>query len=428
MVSLVMLAIMAGCAVGLYLKGTLAQGVAMIFNALVAGFVAFGFFEIASKYLITYASGMAAWAPTACFLLILVLVFAILQAVEMTISKEKVDLGQMPERIGRPVTGVVLGYIATGYLLVALAMAPLSSQYPYPRFEERNPNPASPRKALLSPDGFVTTLFGTVSKGSLSPIREPRSFAMLHAGYVDQLHLNRQKGKDVTLMTSVTPAVDSPRKAGVWYAPQGLRDVEGKPLSAPAGTSLMLVRVEIKKAALKDAAKFTLSQMRLVCGLKGGPGNPLAGQGQPVYPAGYIGAGGQLERKSLEEIIDVSKAQGDPLTMDLAFYVPTSLAPVLLEFKRNSVVQLSAPASAEDAPQPIPFGVPAPAPQANGANEPPAQTPASSAPGVAPTPGQPAQPAGERPAAKQGKSRGGKQKRGLSDVSKSVVGPDAGEN
>ena len=114
MISLVMLAIMAGCAVGLYLKGTLAQGVAMIFNALIAGFVAFGFFEIAAKFLVQYSPGMAPWAPMVCFLLLLVLVFALLQAVEMQISKEKIDLGLMPERIGRPVAGVVLGYLVTG--------------------------------------------------------------------------------------------------------------------------------------------------------------------------------------------------------------------------------------------------------------------------------------------------------------------------
>ncbi len=286
MISLAMLAIMAGCAVGLYLKGTLAQGIGMIFNALVAGFVAFGFFEIAAKYLVDYAPGMAPWAPMACFLLLLILVFAILQAVELQISKEKIDLGVMPERIGRPLAGVVLGYLATGYLLVAAAMAPLPSAYPYPRFEARNPNPASPKKALLSPDGFVTGLFSTVSKGSFCPLREPKSFAMYHAGYLDQLYLNRQKGKDVPLMTSTMPALEVPRKAGVWNAPDSLRDSEGKPLTGPAGTSLMLVRVGIKKAALKDAAKFTLSQMRLVCGLKGSAGQSAGGPGPGRVPPG----------------------------------------------------------------------------------------------------------------------------------------------
>jgi uncharacterized integral membrane protein len=412
MISLVMLAIMAGCAVGLYLKGTLAQGIGMIFNALIAGLVAFGFFEIASKYLVNYAPGIAPWAPMTCFLVLLVLVFALLQAVQMQINKEKIDLGPMPEQIGRPLSGVVLGYVVTGYLLVAAALAPLPNQYPYPRFDARNPNPANPHKALLSPDGFVTGLFSTVSKGSLCPIREPKSFAMFHAGYVDQLYLNRHKGKDVPLMTG-TPALEVPRKAGVWNAPESLRDTEGKPLSGPAGTSLMLVRVGIKKTALKDASKFTMSQMRLVCGLKGAAVHPLAGQGQPVYPVGYIGSDGRLERKSLDEIIDVSKAPADQISMDLGFHVPTNLTPVLLEFKRNNVVQVSTPASPEDAPQPLPFGVLAPAPQAAATDEP-----------AAPQTGQPA----SAPSADSKSKSRGKQKRGLSDISKSVVGGQDQEN
>jgi hypothetical protein len=36
------------------------------------------------------------------FLLLFVLTFAILQAVAMQINKEKIDLGKLPEQIGRP--------------------------------------------------------------------------------------------------------------------------------------------------------------------------------------------------------------------------------------------------------------------------------------------------------------------------------------
>ncbi len=356
MISLAMLAIMAGCAAGLYFKGTLALGITMIFDAIVAGLVAFGFFEFASKYLIQYASGVAPWAPMICFLTLLLLVFALLQAVQMQLSKEKIDLGVWPERIGRPAAGVVLGYVVTGYLLVAAAMGPLPNQYPYPRFDARNPNPANPTKALLSPDGFVTGLFSAASKGGFGALGEPHSFALFHAGFLDQLYLNRHQVKEAPLMTS-TSVLDVPRKAGVWHAPEGLRDAEGKPVSGPAGTTLMLVRVEIKKAALKDAAKSTLSQMRLVCGLRTGTGPALAGQGQAVYPAGYIGADGRFDRKRLDEIIDLAKASGDPITIDLGFHVPTNSVPVLLEFKRNNVVQVSAPATAEDTPQPVPFGI-----------------------------------------------------------------------
>jgi hypothetical protein len=419
MISLVMLAIMAGCAVGLYFKGTLALGVAMIFNALIAGFAAFGFFEMAAKLLVQYSPGLAPWAPMVCFLLLFVLVFALLTAVEMLMSKEKIDLGLLPERIGRPAAGVVLGYLVTGYLLVAGAMAPLPSQYPYPRFDARSPNAASPKKALLSPDGFVSSLFGTISKGGFGPFGEPKSFALLHAGFIDQLYLNRHKGKEVPLMTS-TPAIDSPRKAGVWNVPDSMVDTEGKPLSAPAGTRLMLVRADIKKSAFRDASKFTLSQWRLVCGVRSAAGASLAGKGQAAYPIGYIGAGGRFERKPLAEVItvDLGKSQGDTITIDLGFPVPTNLTPLLLEFKRNNIVQVSAVAAAEEAPQPVAFGAPAP--------EPPPAPGAQPTSGMEPTPGQPAPSAPAPSPGSKGKNR--KSRKGLSDVSRSVVGDQGQEN
>lgn len=409
MVSLVMLAIMAGCAIYLFLKGTLAQGIAMIFNALIAGFFAFGFYELVTGYLIKYSPGLAAWAPMIAFLLLFVLVFAALQAAAMQISKEKIDFGKLPEQIGRVVAGLVLGYIVTGHVLIAAAMAPLPVQYPYPRFDERNPNPSNPKKPLLSPDGFVAGLFGTISKGGFGAIGEPQSFALLRAGFVDQLYLNRYGGKDVPRMTA-TQAVDSPRKNGVWEAPDNLRDAENRPVSSQAGKNLMLVRAEIRKSAMKDASKFTLSQFRLICRPKTGEATVLAGAGEAAYPVGYIGAGGRLETKSLSEVIsiDAAKVPGDSVTMDLAFQVPTDMAPMLLEFKRNNVVQVSSPASAEDAPPPVPFGS---APQ-----------PRQAAPQAEPAEGQPAEP--ERGPRGQGR-RGG---RGLSGLSQGIAGTDVNEN
>jgi hypothetical protein len=407
MISLAMLAIMAGCAVYLFLKGTLALGIAMIFNAFIAGFAAFGFYEMLTGYLVKYSPGVAVWAPMIAFLLLFVLVFAILQAAVMQIQKEKINFGTLPEQIGRPVAGIILGYIVTGHLLVAAAMAPLPSQYPYPRFDDRNPNPANPSPPVLSPDGFVAGLFGTVSTGSFSPMGEPKSFAMLHAGFIDQLYLNRLKGKEAPLMTETTPAITTPRP-GAWDAPENLRDSEGKPVSSQAGRNLMLVRVEFRKSAMKGPLKFTLSQLRLVCGPRGAAG-PLAAKGEAVYPVGYIGSGSRLETKPLGEIITIEpgKVTADTVPMDLAFQVPTNLSPVLVEFKRNNVVQVSSAASAEDAPQMVPFGSAAPKPQAESADEQAAE--------------QSAEPGQDEPAPQR-------RKRGRSDITRSVTGDLEGEN
>jgi hypothetical protein len=357
MASLVMLAIITGCAAFLYLKGTLVQGIAMVFNAMFAGFVAFAFFETLAAMLMKYSPALAAWAQTICFLLLFVLTFAILQTVALQIGKEKVDLGMWPERVGRVVCGIILGYVITGQLLVALAAAPLPSQYPYARFAERNPDPAKASASLLSPDGFVTGLFATISKGSFAPMGTPKSFGVLHADYLNQVYLNRTKGsQDVSIMTS-SPALSVPSKGGVWEAPNTLRDAEGAAIPARGGEDLMLVRVGIKKSALKDAAKFTLSQLRLVCTPKSGAGDPLAGQGHAVYPIGYIGQGGRLEQKGLTEIITIQTADvpDNVKYIDFAFYVPTQLKPTLIEFKRNNVEKVSAVASEEDVPEAIPF-------------------------------------------------------------------------
>lgn len=355
MISLVMLVILLGCATLLYLKGTLAQGLIMVLNAIVAGFVAMALFESMAGMLIKYASALTAWAQTISFMLLFLLAFAVLQTVVMQVIKQKIDFGLWPERVGRVACGLVLGYVVTGQLLVAGATAPLPNTYPYPRFEERSPNPSQPSKAMLDPDGFVVGLFGVISKGSFSALGQPKSFAMLHADFLDELHLNRLKiSKDMPLRTR-SAALETSRQNGFWEAPNNLRDAEGQPVASRPGENLVLVRVGIKKGALQDAGKFSLSQVRLICRPKGADAQPLAGRGQAVYPVGYIGAGGRLDLKSLSEEITIQSGNvpGNVKNIDFAFYVPTHLTPALIGFKSNNLQQISALASDEDAPQPV---------------------------------------------------------------------------
>jgi hypothetical protein len=357
MASLVMLVIILVCAALLYLKGTFVQGITMVFNAIIAGFVALAYFETLAAMLVGYAASVALWSQTICFLLLFVLTLAVLQTLALQIGKEKVDMGLWPERVGRAVCGVILGYVITGQLLVALAVAPLPSQYPYPRFADRNPDPSRPSAPLFSPDGFVTGLFGTISEGSFAAISSPKSFAVLHADFLDQIHMNRIKGsQDVSIRTN-TPAISVPSRGGVWEAPSSLRDAEGKPVPARPGENLMLVRIEIKKSALNDAGKFTLSQVRLVCTPKGGSEQPLAGRGLGVHPIGFIGRGGRLEEKTLTEIITIQSTDvpDNVKEIDLAFYVPSNTVPVLIQFKQNNVARVSAIVSGEEAPEALPF-------------------------------------------------------------------------
>jgi hypothetical protein len=410
MIALVMLAVMAGCVAFLYLKGTLVQGVTMVFNALLGALIALGLHELLAGLLIQYAANIAAWAPMICFLLLFILAFALLQTAAVQLGKGKADLGKLPEQIGRVVSGIVLGYVVTGCLLVAVAMAPLPPEYPYPRFDTRRPNPAEPSKPLLSPDGFITGLAGTVSKGSFASLGSPRSFALLRAGYLDQLYLNRiAVGKGVPLRTKDDVLVP-PEDNEVWYAPESLLDSDGQPVRGRPGERLVLARVRIKARSLREAGKFTLSQIRLVCRRRGGSSKPLAGQGRALYPVGYVGEGKRLETKPLHEVITVTAddVKGKALIMDTAFHVPTDLTPVLLQFKLNNVVRVPAPVSGEEAPSMVALG-------------------GAAAPASPPRPPASAGRQAEAPSAPSSQQDSGRDS-GLSDISRGIIGDQLEDN
>ena len=202
---------------------------------------------------------------------------------------------------------------------------------------------------------------------------------MLHAGFVDSLYLNRQKpAKDVSIATK-EPAIEVPRKGGVWEAPATLRSQDGQSPTVPSDRKLMIVRVGIHKSA-SDAGKFTLSQWRLVCGPRGAA-NPLAVKGQTVYPIGYIGSGQSLVRKPLDEVITIqlNTVRGNTKDYDFAFAVPSDLIPILIAFKRNNLEQLSAPVSGDEAAA-------APSEEGQAVAPGPPQTPPQQAPGMAPDP------------------------------------------
>lgn len=354
MAALILLAIMVGCAALLYLKGTFARGFVMVFNAIVAGFFALGFYELVGGLLGKYVSALASWADTIAFLLIYIVVFAGLQTAMIQFDKAKMDLGQWLERIGRPICGLILGYILTGQLFVAAMMAPLPSGYPYPRFSQSNPNPAQPNKPMMNPDGFVVGLFTKISAGGFSALGEPKSFGMLHAGFLNQLYLNRLMiSKGVPLRSTAQPGVRVP--SGVREAPSTLRDSEGNALPSQPGKTLMLVAMEVNRAALGPDAKFSLSQVRLVCRSAANSARPLAGKGVTVYPVGYLGSGGRLVQEPLSAEVEVQGGGNSnrPRNIDVAFYVPNGYIPALLGFLNNSIEQVpvarpQTPSSGED--------------------------------------------------------------------------------
>ena len=361
MVSLLVVLIVLGCAAFQYLKGTFVRAFATFIITICACIVAFSYFELLAGLFIggtdsSFKFIPAPWVQTLSFLLLFLFTFAALQTLAQYLTRQEVDLGLWPERVGRVVCGILSGLVLSSFLITASAMAPLPNKYPYQRFDSRRPDAERPNKTLFNTDALASGLFSSISSGSLSG---KRSFAALHPAFLDQLFLNRHNVADGIPTITTSQAIALPTKNAAWYAPEGIKDSDGNPISPKSGHNLMFVRVGIKKTAVAEAGTFTPSQLRLICKRETGVKNPLAGEGQNIYPIGYMMAADTLQIKRLNDVIKVTRSDFEDNArekwIDFVFYVPAGSTPVLVEFKQNSIAQMPPIVTAEQAPPPIPF-------------------------------------------------------------------------
>jgi hypothetical protein len=375
----VVLIIILGCAAYQYFKGTFVRAFATIIIAIFASVAAFGFFEVLANVFISKGDNsrflsLVPWAQTLCFALLFIVVFGVLQTAVMFLTRQRVDLGFLPERIGRVVCGIFLGLILSGLLLTALGMAPLPNKYPYQRFNGKR------SKVLLNADGFATGLFSIISKGSLS---SKRSFATIHPDFLDQLYLNRLISGTSILTTKPAISVPRPPKPAVWPAPESLSEQvsqivsalnrqgklkdesTGKLISMPGpGSNYQptIVRVGINIGALRPKATinggaFILPQLRLICKRKESS-KDLMGTGKNIYPIGHLKAADQIQVSTEMKITSSDfKRNATEKWIDFVFCVPRDYVPVLVEFKQNSIVEIPPRAivTADKAPPPEVF-------------------------------------------------------------------------
>jgi uncharacterized membrane protein len=388
MASLLVVLIILGCAAFQYFKGTVVRAFATIIIAICAGMIAFGFFEALANVFISRGGdsrfiSLVPWAQTLCFILLFVLAFAILQTALTFLTREPVDLGFLPERIGRVICGIVLGLITSGFLLAAFQMAPLSTSYPYKRFDPAKLEVESPNRVLFNADGFVTGLFSVLSNGSFSG---KRSFAVLHPSYLDQLFFNRlTRAGEISIISSLSPAIELPRP-GVWPASDAIReqadrfvaelrtrdgklayDAAGKSVLLPASTKgtgdTIIVRIGFNRRAIRRSPKvnggtFTPSQLRLVCKRKGSADEELSGEGINVYPLGFLKSAKEIQvRPEIKLGTDDFQRNSDTREIDFVFRVPSGFDPVLVQYKLNNVVEIPRRSivSADQAPPPATF-------------------------------------------------------------------------
>ncbi len=388
MASLLVVLIIVGCAVLQYFKGTVVRAFGTIVVAIIAGLVAFGFFEALANVFISRGGdskviSLVPWAQTLSFILLYVLIFAILQTGLTFLTRQPVDLGVLPERIGRGICGILLGLVVSGFLLTAFQMAPLPVGYPYKRFDPAKLDADNPNGVLFNTDGLVTGLFSTMSSGSFSG---KRSFGMLHPDFLDQLFFNRLTRVDQTsIISSLTPAIKLPNPA-VWPVSDAVReqadrfanelktrggkiasDDSGRsvllPVSTKGGGNPTIVRIGIRKRAIRGSAKvnggaFTLSQLRLICRRKGSTDEGLAGKGINVYPIGFLKSENEIQvSPEIKLATDNFKRNAETKEIDFVFRVPNGFEPALVQYKLNSVVEIPSRAivSIDQAPSPATF-------------------------------------------------------------------------
>ncbi len=259
-------------------------------------------------------------------------------------------------------------------------MAPLPNKYPYQRFDGKR------NKVLLNADGFVTGLFSIISKGSMSG---KRSFAAIHPNFIDQIHLNRMNS-GTSILTSKTPAISLPRptEPAVWPAPQRLNEqinqivsdlnrqgklkdeLTNKYMSMPAPISSnyqpYILRVGINRNTVMKAkpsingGTFTLPQLRLICKRQGYGDDPLAGTGINIYPIGHLKAEGRIQvctEIKLDREKDFKGNNSRERWIDFVFCIPRDYTPVMVQFKQNSILEISPRSivAADKAPSPVFF-------------------------------------------------------------------------
>jgi len=324
------------CAAHFYLKSSTIRSFAAVISALLAVVVAFNYYEVVADILISRGR-WGQWAQPGIFVFIFLATFALAKSLADFLLRPGINFGAITTRLTVVISGTVVGLIISGILLIAVAMTPLGAKWPYARFEEGNINVKKPNKALFNIDGVIATMFGWVSKGSLS---SQKSFSVYHADFINQLHLNRHKAKDDVCSIAAADAVIVPARNGV-----RIQDIDDRSFTV---VSMGVKGKEIANGGAMDTTgrlSFTLSQVRLICKEKN-HARATSGNATVIYPAGQI-IEKQFERINLDETITFSRRdfQDSSKTawMDLAFTVPTNMTPVFLEFKQNAITNLPKP-------------------------------------------------------------------------------------
>jgi len=320
-----------------YLKCSMMRSFTTLWSSVLSLILAFSYYEIIAKLFISRGLGLQ-WASAGSFLIVFIVGVAILWTLSDLLIRVKIDLGPAVTLTTKIICGLFAGFIFSGTALVAFGMLPMQGKLFYSRFDpEGSLTINRPNKPALNTDGFVTGLYRLASSGSL---RSNKSFGVLHADYLTQVHLNKLRVKDDVLTVSSHKALMLPK--GKDRKPLRLWDV-------PEVGEVMVIRAGIAAKKIEDGGandgtgsfNFFPAQLRLIC-KPDSTTPPLAGTGTGIYPKGFLN-NGTWTQIDLGKVIspDQKKMKDRIYWVDVAFEVPSGQRPVLLQFKQNAIADLT---------------------------------------------------------------------------------------
>jgi len=344
-----------------YLKGSVVKAFLLLINGLISSTAAFAFFETAGRIILGYGYG-GQWVFGGSFIFIFILVFVLLNAMANKLAPTDIYFGDFPDRAIRSFIAIFAGLIIAGVILIAAALMPIGTKWPYERFNPQNKNisssePEPDKKLILNADGFTAGIASWFSRG---PMSGKKSLAVFHPDFLNEIHLNRI-GQDKNNLTIAGPQAIQVKAA--WDAnTEILSASDNTPLSPGSGKKIVIVQAGISSASIKDGGAmtrdfsivFTMGQVRLLCKNKGSDDN-LTGSAEIVYPAGFIRNGNIAERKNITDEIKVAVAEfsGGMKWYDFIFYIPADTVPVMLEFKLNAAAEIGRLVSGDKIPAPL---------------------------------------------------------------------------
>ncbi len=337
----------------IYVKGSTIKSFLLLMNALISSTVALAFFETAGRMILGYGYG-GEWVFGGTFIIIFILVFLLLNILAEKLAPENVHFGDFPDMAVRSFIAIFTGLVIAGAVLIAAALMPIGTKWPYERFNPQNKNlrPTQPDKGLiLNADGFTAGLASWFSRGSMSG---KKSLAVFHPDFLNAIHLNRI-GNNAIITGNQAVEV----KAAWLGAAELISASDNQPLNPPSGKKIVIVRTGISGKGIKDGGtmpkdgtlSFTTSQIRLSCKTSVSA-NDLTGSAELSFPIGFIRKGNVVE---IQNIANEIKLTGKDFSSgkkwyDFVFYISADSVPVMVQFKLNSAAQIGKLVSGDKIP------------------------------------------------------------------------------